>query len=965
MAEGCFQLRRVPWILALLGFFCARPAAGADPAYRWRTLHTAHFVVTYPRGYESWASRTGVLAEKAHDLVALMMGNAPRQKTHIVITDYTDLANGWATVYFRNTITVYAVSPDDVSELSDFDDWLWGLLLHEYTHILHMDTMGGLPRLINRIFGQVWIPNSLQPSWVLEGMAVYDETRFSVAGRNRSTYYDMILRTSVLQDRLQRIDEISSDPIVYPHGVIPYLYGSRFLWYLANRQGEDNLRFMTADYGNRVIPFGLHQSARMSFGRDLDELYAAFLQHLQQWARETRDRVLAQGLREGVRLVNQAETTFYPVFHPTDPHRLLYVGHDGHHPNAVRHLRIDKQGRAAEDTAWETGAVEAGPPSWDERGGAWFHQVEFSRWVHTRYELFRVTKDGARRITHDARLTFPSIVGDLRLAVRATASGGHEVVRVDARGRVTDVLVPASARRRIYGLRLSPDGRSAALSMMDEGRRDIWVLDVPSRTLRRITDDASMDVTPAWSPDGRYLLFSSDRTGIFDIYAWDLREKRLFRVTRVLSGAFSPTVSADGRFLVYAGYTARGFSLFILPFAPEEFLPADDSWPQRAFSPHRETPFLHLFPEEPYRPFRYLAPLAWFLDYGFSEAGRFSLSMMGFDPVELHAWDTFSSYDPSTGEFEAQGNYTYSGWWWPLYASLSFGRELRSDARVNRAWVEYPFSWHQVSFSASIPVWQRMKRYASTFFSLTWSEGLVPELFPPARPDYPLPSLPSSFSRFGAVAGLWYRRVESSTYALDWESGESVTLQVNPVWRLQDGEPMASATVDAQMRRKLPWGRHTVLGLRVRGGTSVNASNALFTLGGTQMESPRLFPPWAISRRNMVPGFPDVTDSGVHYWAANFSLTFPVSWVGAGISTLPFFVRRVSAKLYGGLGDAFDSPDGWADPLIGMGAELRLHLVAGYAGYMDLVLGVTKGLLPEGGWLPYVQVSSPLPEGVF
>ncbi len=969
MARRCRILHaRQSWILAgilLVLALLPEPAFAADPHYEWRTLETAHFVVTYPRGYESWASRTGVLAEKARDLVALMMGHAPRKKTHIVITDYTDLANGWATAYFRNTITVYAVSPDDVSELSDFDDWLWGLLLHEYTHVVHMDTMGGLPRFINRIFGQVWVPNSLQPSWVLEGMAIYNETRFTLAGRNRSTYYDMILRTSVLQDRPQRLDEISSDPIVYPHGTIPYLYGSRFLWHLANRQGEDNLRFMSADYGNRAIPFGLHVSSRMSFGRDLDELYAEFLRDLKRWAHETRDRVISAGLREGRRLVNQSETTFYPVFHPWDPHRLLYVGHDGHHPNAVRHLRIDANGRAVEDTVWESSVVEAGPPAWDGNDAAWFHQVEFSRWVHTRNDLFRVTRQGARRLTTDARLTFPAISGRIRLAVRALNTGAHELVRLDARGRVTDVLLPGSLRLRLYGVRLSPDGRRAAFSMMQRGRRDIAVMHLESRSVERITDDAALDVNPAWSPDGRYLLFSSDRDGIFDIYAWDVKVRRLFRVTRVLTGAFSPTVSADGRFLVYAGYTARGFTLFILPFSPDEFLPADDPWPVRADSPHRETPFPHLFPDAPYRPWRHLSPLVWFLDYGFSEAGRFSLSMMGFDPVELHSWNAYSSWNPATDEFEVQGNYTWNGWWWPVNASFSLGRERRGDARINREWVQYPFSWYQANLSSSIPVWQRMKRYASTFFSLTWSEGLVPELFPPVRPDYPLPYLPADFSRIGATAGFWYRRVESSTYALDWESGESVTLQVGSSWKLQADAPVTSATVDALVRRKLPWGRHTVLGLRLRAGTSLHATYPLFSVGGPQMDDGRMMPPWLSPRRNLVPGFPDLVDTGTRYWATNFSLTFPIAWVGAGISTLPFFVRRASAKVYGGIGEAFDSTADWADPLFGLGAEIRLHLVAGYAGYMDLSLGFRKGVLPEGDFLPYVELSSPLPEGIF
>lgn len=947
-------------ILAVL--VTAAPVRAADPRHEWRTFDTAHFAVTYPRGYEGWAAKVGVLAEKAHDLVTLHLGWTPEGRTHIVVTDTTDLANGWATAYFRKTITVFAVSPDDVSELSDFDDWLWGLILHEYTHVLHMDTMSGLPRLVNRIFGQVWVPNSIQPTWVLEGMAIHSETRFTTAGRNRASYYDMILRTSALQDRLQRLDEISSAPIPFPHGSIPYLYGSRFLWWLANRYGEDNLRFMTADYGNRMIPFGVSQSARMSFGRDLDELYGEWVRHERAQAGRVRDRVLARGLREGRPLVSMAETTFYPVFHPTRPGELLYVGHDGHSPNALRRLVVDGQGRATSERVWETGINEMGPPAWDG-AGAWVHQADYASRVHLRYDLYRAGPDGARRVTEDARLAFPTVVGDARVAVRLTREG-HELVAFDGRGRVTRVLLPARARRRLYGPRLSPDGRRVAFSMMEDGQRDVWVLELGAEVPVRLTDDSAMDLNPAWSPDGRFLLFSSDRSGIYDLYAWEAATGRIAQVTSVLGGAFSPTVSADGRWLVYVGYTAKGFNLFILPFSPADFLPAPAALPVRADSPHRETPYPPVHDARPYRPWRHLAPVAWFGDWGFTVADRFSLSMMGFDPVELHAWSGTASWNPVSGDHDGGLYYTYNGIWWPLNLAFTFGDETRSNAMVNRQWLDYDYDWYRLEATLSVPVWQRVKRYASTFYTLSWSEGLVPDTWPATRPDYPLPSVPGSFSRLAGKAGAWYQRVESSTYAVEWEKGEYASVSVEPIWRSDGGGLRWLGAFDGMFRRKLPLGDHTVFTARLRLGGSVDVDGPVYSVGGTQLEGNRPRHPWS-PPRNLVPGFPDQLDVGRHYWAGTFSLTFPVTWLGAGYATLPFFARRVSAKVYGGVGEAFYTTADWADPLVGGGLELRLHLIAGYAGAMDVVLGCSWGVGPEGAFTPYFQLSSPLPEGVF
>ncbi len=957
-----FRLKTFFFIFFIFFLLSAVPAKAADPRFEWRSVETEHFVVTYPRGYEAWAGRVGVLAEKAHALLTLHMGWEPSGQTHMVITDYTDMANGWATAYFRRTITVFAVSPDDVSELSDFDDWLWGLILHEYTHILHMDTMGALPQLINRIFGQVWVPNSIQPSWVLEGMAIYSETRFSTTGRDRATYYDMILRTSALTDRLQRLDEISSAPIPYPHGSIPYLYGSRFLWYLANRYGEDNLRFMTADYGNRWFPFGVHQSARMSFGRDLDDLYAEFVQDQKQQAAVVRDRVLARGRREGRPLVSQAETTFYPVFHPQRPGELVYIGHDGHTPNSLRHISLDSQGRARTDQVWESSLIEAGPPTWDG-AGVLLHQIEYAERVHQRNDLFRAGPEGAVRLTQNARLAFPSVAGGVRVAVRLS-SGGHELVQIDARGHVTRVLLPAHQRRRIYGPRVSPDGRRVAFSMMEGGRRDLWLLELTSEVPVRLTDDTAMDVNPTWTADGRHLVFSSDRDGIYNIYAWEAATGRLARVTNVLGGAFSPTVSADGRFLVYAGYTSLGFNLFIMPFVPEDFLPAPPSFPIRADSPHQETAFPLVQDQKPYRPWRYLAPLAWFADYGYSAADRFSASAMGFDPVELHAWSAAASWNPLSNNYDGSLYYTYSGFWWPLNLGLTFGDETRNNARINRELFDYNYDWYKLEATLSVPVWQSVKRYASTFFTLSWNEGLTPELWPATRPDYPLPSLPGSYSRLGGKAGLWYQRVESSTYAVEWESGEYVSMSVEPSWRSDTDGVRWLGSIDGTVRRKLPLGRHTVFTSRLRLGGSLNAESPMYSVGGTQMESRMFLKPW-MTPRNMVPGFPDTLDVGKNYWAGTFSVSFPIAWLGAGYSTLPFFARRLSAKIFGGFGEAFNSTADWADPLVGGGVELRIHMIAGYAGAMDVVLGVTYGFGPQGEWQPYIQMSSPLPQGVF
>jgi TolB protein len=77
-----------------------------------------------------------------------------------------------------------------------------------------------------------------------------------------------------------------------------------------------------------------------------------------------------------------------------------------------------------------------------------------------------------------------------------------------------------SARAGINGAPAwSPDGKKLALTLgRSNGNPDIYVLDLVTQNLTRITDDPAVDTEPTWTPDGRSLYFTSDRAGGPQIY---------------------------------------------------------------------------------------------------------------------------------------------------------------------------------------------------------------------------------------------------------------------------------------------------------------------------------------------------------------------------------------------------------------------------------------------------------------
>ena len=60
----------------------------------------------------------------------------------------------------------------------------------------------------------------------------------------------------------------------------------------------------------------------------------------------------------------------------------------------------------------------------------------------------------------------------------------------------------------------SPDGRRIAYQSTRDGRDNVYVMDVESGAVRRLTDGRGFSGYPSWSPDGSWIAFDSSRDGI-------------------------------------------------------------------------------------------------------------------------------------------------------------------------------------------------------------------------------------------------------------------------------------------------------------------------------------------------------------------------------------------------------------------------------------------------------------------
>jgi dipeptidyl aminopeptidase/acylaminoacyl peptidase len=162
----------------------------------------------------------------------------------------------------------------------------------------------------------------------------------------------------------------------------------------------------------------------------------------------------------------------------------------------------------------------------------------------------------------------------------------RNLVFMDRQGRAT----PVTASRRAYvSPAVSPDGRQIAVVV--EGLEDaLWVLDVHSGTLNRLTFDVDVAVA-AWSPDGRSILFTGNADGPRSLYriAADGSGKAelLFSRPEWWINEMAPRPDRSG-FMV-AGQDVRGHDLYFVREGSqkaEPFLVTPSEERRPAFSPN-------------------------------------------------------------------------------------------------------------------------------------------------------------------------------------------------------------------------------------------------------------------------------------------------------------------------------------------------------------------------------------------
>jgi Tol biopolymer transport system component len=155
--------------------------------------------------------------------------------------------------------------------------------------------------------------------------------------------------------------------------------------------------------------------------------------------------------------------------------------------------------------------------------------------------------------TASATANFTATPDGRTLVYRTSTPSSVQFSWFDRRGEPTSRVGPAGDWQQPA---LSKDGRKllAVLTDANTGNRDIWLLDLITQAVTRLTTNPANDWHPVWSPDGAFVAFSSDRTPTSSIWrkalSGDAAEEMIVPPSPD-GGAFSYSWSPDGRHIAY------------------------------------------------------------------------------------------------------------------------------------------------------------------------------------------------------------------------------------------------------------------------------------------------------------------------------------------------------------------------------------------------------------------------------
>ena len=233
----------------------------------------------------------------------------PSEPVTILLQDFDDYGYAGATAMPLNYLVLGIEPFEYVYETSPTNERINWVMSHELLHVVAADMATGRDRTCRKVFfGKVQAvpeqpesmfysylttPRLYAPRWYHEGMAVFMETWMSGGyGRALGGYDEMVFRTMVA-DGANFYDTVGLESEGtakdFQIGQVSYLYGTRFVSYLAYRYGPDKvIAWLKRDKGSKP---SYRAQFKHVFGTALDLEWQRWIEWEKGWQKANLDTV--------------------------------------------------------------------------------------------------------------------------------------------------------------------------------------------------------------------------------------------------------------------------------------------------------------------------------------------------------------------------------------------------------------------------------------------------------------------------------------------------------------------------------------------------------------------------------------------------------------------------------------------------------------------------------------------------
>lgn len=471
--------------------------------FDWQVIKTEHFDIYYYAGMEDLANRGAYIAEKAYKVL--------EKKFNYNILHRIPLIFYSNPLHFQQTNITPGFIPEGVA---GFFEFLKGRVVipfsgsfKEFAHVIQHELVHVfMHNKIAKVLSEHRkLSDRLPPLWFVEGLAEYWSTEWDVQA-------DMIMRDLVLNNTIIPLGDIEKIYGTY----LLYKEGQKILEYIAEKYGEEKILLLMENFWKDD---SFEDVFKMTIGVDYEEfdrewIYAMKKKYYPVITSADHPSIVSKVI------VKKGFNT-KPVYYKPDGDTAEYVYFIGNHTGYTSIYKVDLN--KEED---KPKLILKGETS-DEFEA--FHLFKSKLSISKNGILSFITKSGEKDVIHLLDLKTEKVIETLNF----------------------DELIS------IGSASWSNDGKKLVISAAGlNGYFDLFVWDIETHYLKKLTNDIYDDRDPVWSTTDEFIVFSSDRTsygqyGYYNLFTYSMKDNLIYYLTYGEENYYSPEFSSDGKYLVF------------------------------------------------------------------------------------------------------------------------------------------------------------------------------------------------------------------------------------------------------------------------------------------------------------------------------------------------------------------------------------------------------------------------------